>query len=95
MGQNITIKIDNKSYPLTVESQEQEHYLREAALKINEALEEFKENYKGISDFEKMLFVALNNTANMLKFKDSWLSCKDSVDEIKSELISYIESLKK
>ncbi len=65
---SIKIKIGNRQYPMKVKSEE-EAFIREAAVLLNDAIEEHKENFH-THDFQDLLaMVAFSKTLTCLENK--------------------------
>lgn len=64
----IEVQIGNRSYPLTIPVEEQEHVLR-AAEKINEDLKSFEQKYKVKDQQDLLAMISLQITSEQLKSK--------------------------
>ncbi len=64
----IEVQIGNRSYPLTIPVEEQEHVLK-AAEKINEDLKSFEQKYKVKDQLDLLAMISLQITSEQLKSK--------------------------
>jgi cell division protein ZapA (FtsZ GTPase activity inhibitor) len=64
----IQVQIGNRSYPLTIPVEEQEHVLR-AAEKINEDLKSFEQKYKVKDQQDLLAMISLQIASEQLKSK--------------------------
>ncbi len=92
MAQKITLNIAGKTYPLEVKSPAEEQNMRIAARKINSQLEPYS-RMSNVSDFDKLVFVALTHTMEMLRLAKAENVLESSIQSISAELKSYLEGI--
>ncbi|MBQ0024475.1 MAG: cell division protein ZapA [Bacteroidales bacterium] len=85
MGQNITIKIAGKEFPLTVQPEEEET-IRKAAAEVNGKIEALKFDYRGVDEDEILRIVMMMDAVQLLD--------TESVrNEQMSDLVGRLEEL--
>ena len=95
MAQKITIKIADRPYTLSVNSEEHEELIRKAADDINRKVGQYLEKFPNRSIVELLSFVALNvSMANftLVKQMKEMKECEEMLD---GELGSYLENIDK
>ncbi len=92
MAQKITLNIAGKTYPLEAKSPAEEQNMRIAACKVNSQLEAYN-RMSNVSDFDKLVFVALTHTMEMLRLSKSENVLESSIQSISAELKSYLDGI--
>ena len=94
MEQKITLMIAGKRYQVVAKSPSDEQYMRMAAEQINIQLKSYDRIFKSVSDYDKLVFVALSHTTAFLRGKDEREKLERDVDSVSNQLNSYIEDIK-
>lgn len=94
MEQSITLKIAGKEFPMKASSPEMESLMRRAAERINESLAKYDEKFPRQSQLDKLIFVALNETAVSLSLRDQAAAVTRDIGELEALLGSYLKDIK-
>lgn len=94
MSQKISLFIAGKKYELKAKTPAEEQNMRIAAEKINAQFDRYKEALN-MSDFDKLSFVALTHTMEMLRLSKAKNVMETSAESILNDLQSYLEKIDK
>lgn len=89
-GQNITLKIAGKEYPLKAKSPEAEQIMRLAAEDINAMLAHYTASYPDKSDMDRLAFVTLSQAVGKISAQRAAAKLATEVDSLDDKLGSYL-----
>lgn len=89
----VNLIIADKSYNLVAKSDDEEHYMRLAADKINELYVKFNQKYTNVPPKDKLAFVALNMTIAYLRSDDALQDIEGNLKGISRDLESYLDKI--
>ena len=93
MSQSIKLKIAGKEYSLVAKDAEMQHYMRFAARDINQMIETYNKKYPDTQLFDKLVFVALNQTVGKLSSLHKLEVLKGQEDKLEKDLQAYLDKL--
>lgn len=91
MGQNITLKVAGREYPLVAKTPTQEQTMRLAAQEVNSLLDKYNQLYPNRSLEDKLAFVALNSTMGKISEHRKLELIQEEVLALKNDTDSYLE----
>lgn len=89
-GQSITLKIAGKDYSLKASSPEMEQTMRLAADDVNKMFANYTQMYPDRTPEDKLAFVALLETVNMLRIQRKAHQLGEEVKALQTEADSYL-----
>lgn len=95
MSQNVTLKIGGKEYHLSAPTPEVEQYMRLAAENINTRLDSFGARYSNVSDYEKLMFVAVQEAVRKIDARRKLQTLKAECDALDQQLGDYLDGIDK
>ena len=95
MEQSIKIKIAGYTFPLKVNSQEQEEYIRKSAQEINRQITAFQTRYPNKSLIEILSIMSLNVCVTNMTLSKQMKDFKDAEESLAKELSGYLENIDK
>ena len=95
MEQSIKVKIAGYTFPLKVNSQEQEEYIRKSAQEINRQITAFQTRYPNKSLIEILSIMSLNVCVTNMTLSKQMKDFKDAEESLAKELSGYLENINK
>jgi cell division protein ZapA (FtsZ GTPase activity inhibitor) len=95
MEQSIKIKIAGYTFPLKVNSQEQEEYIRKSAQEINRQITAFQTRYPNKSLIEILSIMSLNVCVTNMTLSKQMKDFKDAEESLAKELNGYLDNIDK
>ena len=95
MEQSIKVKIAGYTFPLKVNSQEQEEYIRKSAQEINRQVTAFQTRYPNKSLIEILSIMSLNVCVTNMTLSKQMKDFKDAEESLAKELNGYLENIDK
>ena len=95
MEQSIKVKIAGYTFPLQVNSQEQEEYIRKSAQEINRQITAFQTRYPNKSLIEILSIMSLNVCVTNMTLSKQMKDFKDAEESLAKELNGYLENIDK
>ena len=95
MEQSIKVKIAGYTFPLKVNSQEQEEYIRKSAQEINRQVTAFQTRYPNKSLTEILSIMSLNVCVTNMTLSKQMKDFKDAEESLAKELNGYLENIDK
>lgn len=95
MEQSIKVKIAGYTFPLKVNSQEQEEYIRKSAQEINRQITAFQTRYPNKSLIEILSIMSLNVCVTNMTLSKQMKDFKDAEESLAKELDGYLENIDK
>ena len=95
MEQSIKVKIAGYTFPLKVNSQEQEEYIRKSAQEINRQITAFQTRYPNKSLIEILSIMSLNVCITNMTLSKQMKDFKDAEESLAKELNSYLDNIDK
>ena len=95
MEQSIKVKIAGYTFPLKVNSQEQEEYIRKSAQEINRQITAFQTRYPNKSLIEILSIMSLNVCVTNMTLSKQMKDFKDAEESLAKELSGYLENIDK
>ena len=95
MEQSIKVKIAGYTFPLMVNSQEQEEYIRKSAQEINRQITAFQTRYPNKSLIEILSIMSLNVCVTNMTLSKQMKDFKDAEESLAKELSGYLENIDK
>lgn len=95
MEQSIKVKIAGYTFPLKVNSQEQEEYIRKSAQEINRQITAFQTRYPNKSLIEILSIMSLNVCVTNMTLSKQMKDFKDAEESLAKELNGYLENIDK
>ena len=93
MAQKITIKIADRPYTLSVNSEEHEELIRKAADDINRKVGQYLEKFPNRSTVELLSFVALNVSMANFTLVKQMKEMKDEEEGLAKKLEGYLKNI--
>ena len=95
MEQSIKIQISGYTYPLKVNSPEQEEYIRKAAKEINRQIEAYQSKLPNKSLVEILSIMSLNVCVTNLSLSKQLKEMKEAEESLAKEIEGYLEYIDK
>ena len=95
MEQSIKIQISGHTYPLKVNSPEQEEYIRKAAKEINRQIEAYQNKLPNKSLVEILSIMSLNVCVTNLSLSKQLKEMKEAEESLAKEIEGYLENIDK
>ena len=95
MEQSIKVKIAGYTFPLKVNSQEQEEYIRKSAKEINRQITAFQTRYPNKSLIEILSIMSLNVCVTNMTLSKQMKDFKDAEESLAKELSGYLDNIDK
>lgn len=95
MEQSIKVKIAGYTFPLKVNSQEQEEYIRKSAQEIDRQIKAFQTRYPNKSLNEIMSIMSLNVCVTNMTLSKQIKDFKDAEESLAKELNGYLDNIDK
>ena len=95
LEQSIKVKIAGYTFPLKVNSQEQEEYIRKSAQEINRQITAFQTRYPNKSLIEILSIMSLNVCVTNMTLSKQMKDFKDAEESLAKELSGYLENIDK
>ena len=95
MEQSIKVQIAGYTFPLKVNSQEQEEYIRKSAQEINRQITAFQTRYPNKSLIEILSIMSLNVCVTNMTLSKQMKDFKDAEESLAKELSGYLENIDK
>ena len=95
MEQSIKVKIAGYTFPLKVNSQEQQEYIRKSAQEINRQITAFQTRYPNKSLIEILSIMSLNVCVTNMTLSKQMKDFKDAEESLAKELNGYLENIDK
>lgn len=95
MEQSIKIQISGYTYPLKVNSPEQEEYIRKAAKEINRQIEAYQSKLPNKSLVEILSIMSLNVCVTNLSLSKQLKEMKEAEESLAKEIEGYLENIDK
>ena len=95
MEQSIKVKIAGYTFPLKVNSQEQEEYIRKSAQEINRQITAFQTRYPNKSLIEILSIMSLNVCVTNMTLSKQMKDFKDAEESLAKELNGYLDTIDK
>jgi cell division protein ZapA (FtsZ GTPase activity inhibitor) len=95
MEQSIKVKIAGYTFPLKVNSQEQEEYIRKSAQEINRQITAFQTRYPNKSLIEILSIMSLNVCVTNMTLSKQIKDFKDAEESLAKELDGYLDNIDK
>ena len=95
MEQSIKVKIAGYTFPLKVNSQEQEEYIRKSAQEINRQITAYQNRYQNKSLAEILSIMSLNVCVTNMSLSKQLKEMKDAEEGLARELEGYLENIDK
>ena len=95
MEQSIKVKIAGYTFPLKVNSQEQEEYIRKSAQEINRQITAFQTRYPNKSLIEILSIMSLNVCVTNMTLSKQMKDFKDAEESLAKELNGYLDNIDK
>ena len=95
MEQSIKVKIAGYTFPLKVNSQEQEEYIRKSAQEINRQITAFQTRYPNKSLIEILSIMSLNVCVTNMTLSKQMKDFKDAEESLAKELDGYLDNIDK
>ena len=95
MEQSIKVKIAGYTFPLKVNSQEQEEYIRKSAQEINRQVTAFQTRYPNKSLIEILSIMSLNVCVTNMTLSKQMKDFKDAEESLAKELNGYLDNIDK
>ena len=95
MGQKMTIRILNRTFPYEAESPEQERHFREAAEKVDKKYHEYMNRYPDKSAEERLSIIAWNGFVEVAVLESKLQSKKKDEEILSARLKSYLKNIDK
>ena len=89
---SIKLKIAGKEYSL-VATQESEHYMRLAAERINQKLQDYDQKFPDQTTLDKLAFVALSEEISMLVSKHNLDKNNEETSKLAKDLRLYLNKI--
>lgn len=93
MSQKISVKMGGITYPITVNSEDEERLLRIAASDIDKAVNEYLKSYPDLPLEHAFALVALNARRNALRANVEYSGVKEEVDRLEKSVEEYLENI--
>lgn len=90
---NVNLKIADKSYKLVARDDDDEHYMRLAADRINELYNKFNLKFTDVQPIDKLAFVALNLTVAYLRTDEAKKDIETGVKQVSEDLKTYLTKI--
>lgn len=94
MEHRITVKIDDRLYHKTINSEEEEALVRKAVASLNETLVILGKRYSKASVIDLLTIAALNETIGRVELQQKSSGSQEEYETLASDLHTYVESLK-
>lgn len=94
-GQSISIRIADRTYPMKVNSPEDEELIRKAAETVNGKIERYNAKYPGKGLADVLLFVALNLCKSQLVLQKQLDRMLQGEESLARELDGYLDNIDK
>lgn len=95
MEQSIKVKIAGYTFPLKVNSQEQEEHIRKSAQEINRQITAFQTRYPNKSLIEILSIMSLNVCVTNMTLSKQMKDFKDAEESLAKELSGYLDNIDK
>jgi cell division protein ZapA (FtsZ GTPase activity inhibitor) len=95
MEQSIKIQIAGYTYPLKVNSPEQEEYIRKSAKEINRQIEAYQSKLPNKSLVEILSIMSLNVCVTNLSLSKQLKEMKEAEESLAKEIEGYLENIDK
>ena len=95
MEQSIKIQISGHTYPLKVNSPEQEEYIRKSAKEINRQIEAYQSKLPNKSLVEILSIMSLNVCVTNLSLSKQLKEMKEAEESLAKEIEGYLENIDK
>jgi cell division protein ZapA (FtsZ GTPase activity inhibitor) len=95
MEQSIKIQIAGYTFPLKVNSPEQEEYIRKSAKEINRQIEAYQSKLPNKSLVEILLIMSLNVCVTNLSLSNQLKEMKEAEESLAKDVEGYLENIDK
>lgn len=93
MPRKIKVKISNREYVVTVQTEEDEQFVRQAADKVTASEADFMSKYPGRGQVDVLSIIALNAFVSNFKYHKVVDGIDREVRDLEEQTKSYLDSL--